>query len=176
MDRDFELQTPWLFNVSLGYTVGSSLALGAEYEYEDYSSMKFYYPGSSEEMAWETGEADLCLKGVSTFRLGAEYKPIPAFALRLGYNYSSAAFKDDAIKALPTNSINTDTDFANNESMNTFTIGIGYRGSRVYADLAYKYHTYQSKFYPFVDDLGALQATKVTNDRSQALLTLGIRF
>ena len=78
-------------------------------------------------MAWETGEADLCMKGVSTLRLGAEYKPIPAFSLRAGYNYSTAAYKKDAIKALPSNSINTDTDFANSKSMNTFTLGIGYR-------------------------------------------------
>ena len=175
MDRDFELQTPWLFNVSLGYTVGNSLALGAEYEYEDYSSMKFFYP-EGDEMAWETGESDLCLKGVSTVRLGAEFKPIPAFALRLGYNFSSSAFKDDAIKALPANSINTDTDFANSESMNTFTVGIGYRGSKVYADLAYKYNMYKSKFYPFVDDLGVLAATRVNNERSQVLFTLGMRF
>ena len=46
--------------------------------------MKFKYP-EGDEMAWETGEADLCMKGVSTLRLGAEYKPIPAFSLRAGY-------------------------------------------------------------------------------------------
>lgn len=92
MDRDFKLQTPWVFNASLGYTVGNNLALGAEYEYEDYSSMKFKYP-EGDEMAWETGEADLCMKGVSTLRLGAEYKPIPAFSLRAGYNYSTATYK-----------------------------------------------------------------------------------
>ncbi|WP_418696590.1 OmpP1/FadL family transporter [Bacteroides sp.] len=178
MDRDFELQTPWVFNASLGYTVGNYLALGAEYEYEDYSSMKFKYPGG-DEMAWETGEADLCMKGVNTLRLGAEYKPIPAFALRAGYNYSSAAYKENAIKALPTNSINTDTDFANSKSMNTFTLGIGYRGSLLYADLAYKYDMYKSDFYPFYNDINGPvtpPATSVTNTRSQVLLTLGVRF
>ncbi|MEL5894487.1 TonB-dependent receptor [Bacteroides sp. GD17] len=178
MDRDFELQTPWLFNASLGYTVGNYLALGAEYEYEDYSSMKFKYPGG-DEMAWETGEADLCMKGVSTLRLGVEYKPIPAFALRAGYNYSSAAYKENAIKALPSNSINTDTDFANNKSMNTFTLGIGYRGSLLYADLAYKYNMYKSDFYPFYNDIDGpvtSPATSITNTRSQVLLTLGVRF
>ena len=36
IEQDFHLSTPWKFNVSLGYTVGRSLALGAEYEYEDY--------------------------------------------------------------------------------------------------------------------------------------------
>lgn len=178
MERDFELRTPWVFNASLGYTVGKELALGAEYEYEDYSSMKFKYPGG-EEMAWETGEADLCMKGVHTLRLGAEFKPTSSFALRAGYNYSSAAFKEDAIKALPTNSINTDTDFANSQAMNTFTLGIGYRFSSFYADLAYKYDTYKSDFYPFYNDINGIvtpQATKVTNTRSKVMLTLGMRF
>ena len=178
MDRDFKLQTPWVFNASLGYTVGNNLALGAEYEYEDYSSMKFKYP-EGDEMAWETGEADLCMKGVSTLRLGAEYKPIPAFSLRAGYNYSTAAYKKDAIKALPSNSINTDTDFANSKSMNTFTLGIGYRFSSFYADLAYKFDTYKSDFYPFYNDINGLvtpPTTEVTNTRSKVLFTLGMRF
>lgn len=179
MDRDFELRTPWLFNASIGYTVGNYLALGAEYEYEDYSSMKFYYPDGV-KMAYETSEVGLTMKGVSTVRLGAEYKPIPEFAIRAGYNYSSAAFKNDAIKALPDNSINTDTDFANTKSMNTFTLGVGYRGSSVYADLAYKYTSYDADFYPFYNDInGALvtaPATKVNNTRSQVLFTLGVRF
>ena len=179
MERDFELQTPWLFNASLGYTVGNYLALGAEYEYEDYSSMKFKYPNGS-EMTWETSEADLCLKGVSTLRLGAEFKPIPSFSLRAGYNYSSAAYKEDAIKALPLNAINTDTDFANTKAMNTFTLGIGYRSSSLYADLAYKYDTYKSDFYPFYNEIGndivTAPATQVTNTRSKVMVTVGMRF
>lgn len=178
MDFDFKLQTPWVFNASLGYTVGNNLALGAEYEYEDYSSMKFKYP-EGDEMTWETRQADFNMKGVSTLRLGAEYKPIPAFSLRAGYNYSTAAYKKDAIKELPSNSINTDTDFANSKSMNTFTLGIGYRFSSFYADLAYKFDTYKSDFYPFYNDINGLvtpPTTEVTNTRSKVLFTLGMRF
>lgn len=187
MDRDFKLRTPWVFNASLGYTVGNYLALGAEYEYEDYSSMKFKYP-EGDEMEFENNEVDLCLKGVNTLRLGLEWKPISAFALRAGYNYSTAAFKEDALKVLPSNSINTDTDFANSQTKNTFTLGIGYRGSMFYADLAYKFDMYKSDFYPFYNDFysesnGAAihdivtpPTTKVTNTRSQVLLTLGLRF
>ena len=66
------------------------------------------------------------LKAVHTFKVGMEYKPVSAFSIRAGYNFSSAAFKKEAIKALPANSINTDTDFANTQDMNTFAVGIGY--------------------------------------------------
>lgn len=195
MDRDFDLQTPWVFNASLGYTVGNYLALGAEYEYEDYASMKFKARNGT-TMMYETHEVKKHLKGIHTLRLGAEWKPVSAFALRAGYNFSTTAFKEDAIKALPDNSINTDTDYANSKSMNTFTLGIGYRWKMLYADLAYKFQTYKSDFYPFFNEISTdasrdyivdlagnaevwqvtPPATKVTNTRSQVLLTLGVRF
>ena len=175
MNRDFELRTPWLFNASLGYTVGNYLALDAEYEYEDYSSMKFRDDeGYEDTFEFENNEMGNKLKGVSTFRIGAEYKPISEFSLRAGYNYSTAAFEKDAFKSLAYNSINTDTDYSNSKSMNTFTLGVGYRFSAFYADLAYKYDTYKANFYAF--DEADLQATKVTNTRSQVLFTLGVRF
>lgn len=190
MIRQFRLQTPWTYNVSLGYTIGNSWALGAEYEYEDYSSMKFKNPddGFSDLFEYENSTTPM-MKGVSTIRLGAEYKVIPQFALRAGYNYSTAIFNNDAYKDLPLNSIQTDTDFANAKALSNYTLGIGYRGSMFYADLAYKFSSYKENFYPFVEmerevengvEYRVLQGTpavtKVKNTRSQVLLTLGLRF
>lgn len=175
MKSEFDLRTPWKYNVSLGYTVGSSLALGAEYEYEDFSSTKFYYP-EGDEMGFETQQVKQTNKGMHTFRIGAEYKVIPQFALRVGYNISSAAYKEDAVKVLATNSVNVDTDFANAKSLSNYTLGIGYRGSMFYADLAYKYSTQKADFYPFAFSVDRPKITKVTNTRSQVLVTLGMRF
>ena len=172
MNREYSFRTPWTYNFSLGYTVGSSLAIGAEYEYENYSTMRFNYP-EGDAMTWENDQTSM-LKGVSTVRVGAEYKVIPQFAFRLGYNYSTSAFKEDAFKNLPYNSISTDTDFANAQALSNYTIGIGYRGSLLYADLAYKYSTYKEKFYAFEDIY--LNKTDVTNTRSQVLFTIGMRF
>jgi hypothetical protein len=184
MVRQFQLQTPWTYNVSLGYTIGKDLALGAEYEYQDYSSMKFKdQEGYSDTFGYENSTTSM-LKGVSTIRLGAEYKVIPQFALRAGYNYTSAIFNSDAYKDLPYNSIQTDTDFANTKALSNYTLGIGYRGSMFYADLAYKYSSYKEDFHPFNNAymdgeqlvIGSPEATKVKNTRSQVLLTLGLRF
>lgn len=184
MVREFRLQTPWTYNVSLGYTIGNTWALGAEYEYQDYSSMKFRdAQGYSEDFEMENTSTSL-MKGVSTVRLGAEYKIIPQFALRAGYNYTSAIFDDNACKDLSFNSIQTDTDFANTKSLSNYTLGIGYRGSIFYADLAYKYSAYKEDFSPFINIYNdgkefvadTPEVTKVKNTRSQVLLTLGIRF
>ena len=49
-------------------------------------------------MGWQNPTAKEMLKGVNTFRIGAEWKVIPQFAFRLGYNYMSAAFKKTAFK------------------------------------------------------------------------------
>lgn len=184
MIREFRLQTPWLYNVSLGYTIGNSWALGAEYEYQDYSSMEFRDPqGFSDSFEFENSTMAM-LKGVHTFRAGLEYKVIPQFAIRAGYNYRSALFNKDAFKDLPINSIQTDTDFSNTQALNNYTVGIGYRGSMFYADLAYKFTSCKSDFYPFVNmnqtdnvlEITSPEATKVTDSRSQVLLTLGVRF
>ncbi len=184
MIRQFRLQTPWTYNVSVGYTVGTDLALGAEYEYQDYSSMKFKdQDGYSDTFGYENSTTPM-MKGVSTIRLGAEYKVIPQFALRAGYNYTSAIFNSDAYKDLPYYSIQTDTDFANTKSLSNYTLGIGYRGSMFYADLAYKFSSYKEDFHPFINPymdgellvIGSPEVTKVKNTRSQVLLTLGMRF
>jgi opacity protein-like surface antigen len=112
------------------------------------------------------------LKGVHTFRAGMEARIAPQFSVRAGYNYTSAAFTDDAYNALAL--YRTNTDFNNTKAKNTFTFGLGYRGNVVYADLAYKYAAYKSDFYAF-DDID-LPATKVDNNRQQLLFTLGARF
>ena len=181
MIRPFDLRTPWLFNVSLGYTVGQSLAIGVEYEYQDYSSMEFRdAEGYSERFTYENSTLPM-LKGVSTVRLGLEYKVIPQFALRAGYNYRTALFNDDAYKDLPYYSIQTDTDFANIKGQSDYTLGIGYRGSLFYADLTYKYTAYKADFSPFVNvdsdgNYYGAAVTQLKNNRSQVLLTLGVRF
>ena len=94
-------------------------------------------------MEFENAEVKNCLKGEHTFRIGAEYKVIPEFAFRLGYNYSSAVFRDEAVKYIPSNSLITDTDFSNKRSQSNYTLGIGYRGKMFYADLAYQLSTYK---------------------------------
>lgn len=180
MVRSFDLRTPWLFNVSLGSTIGSSFAVDAEYEYQDYSTVKFEdTDGYDETFDFENSTRNM-LKGVSTFRIGAEYKPIPEFAIRAGYNFRSTLFEDNAYKDLPYYSIETDTDYANTKQRHTISLGVGYRGKVVYADIAYKYDTFKSDMYPYVNLDGNTiypgTATKLTSNRSQALLTIGARF
>lgn len=178
----YQLITPWKYNLSLGYTIGRSVALGAEYEYSDYSSAKLKYDDGV-KMEDETSQIKTGLKGVHTLRVGAEFKLAPEFSFRVGYNYMTAAMYDDTFKRIALNSISTSTEFSNLKATNNYTVGLGYKGSVFYADLAYQFHTYKEDFYPFYNEVGdhfetilVPNATKVTNKRSQVLLTVGLRF
>lgn len=176
---DYRLVTPWKYNFSLGYTFGRYVALGAEYEYQNYSTAKLKQEidGYVENMTEETNGIKDALKGVNTFRIGAELKPIPEFAIRFGYNHSSASIDQGVMKDIPysgPNSIRTDTEYSTTKALNNYTVGMGYRGNMFYADVAYQYSAYKENFYPFFSE--ALDATKVNNYRSQVLFTLGIRF
>ena len=167
---DYCMQTPWKFNVSAGTTLGGLVAIGAEYEYADYSSTSLRdIEGFT--LGGQTSVEEF-LKGVSTFRVGMETRLAPQFSIRAGYNYSSALFNDDAYSYLDV--YRTSTDFNNLKSRNTVTFGLGYRGNTLYADLAYKYDMYKSDFYAF-DDID-LPKTEVDNSRHQLVFTLGARF
>ncbi len=174
MERDFKLQTPWVFNLSAGYTVGSNVALGMEYEYEDYSSAKLKdYDGY--ELSLENSLSKSNLKGTHTLRLGAEVRVLPELSFRLGYNYVSSAYETAAYKELAYNSLSTDTDFTNSKSKNVITAGVGIKLTRdLYLDMAYKYYGQKGDFYAF-DDL-YLEPVKLDYNNHSFLATLGYRF
>lgn len=173
---EYDIVTPWKYNLSLGYTVGRKWALGAEYEFCNYGKAKIRdYDGN--EMGKGDGVFMNQLNKIHTLRVGAEFKPLPQLALRVGYNHSNASLRRGAFKVLPyegPNSVRTDTEFANTRAVNNYTAGIGYRWQAFYVDFAYQCKMYHEDFYPF--DNVDLPATDVKNVRHQGLFTLGVRF
>jgi hypothetical protein len=199
---DFRVNTPWKFGVSLGHAIGKTLALGATYEYADYGSIDnrvkdgdyydywdgSYYSSSYSDDAMNR-HTENTLKGVSTLKLGAEYKVTDQLALRVGYNYLSPMFNKDGYRdgsiSSPGSAYATSTDYTNWESTNRFTFGLGYTVKKFFVDLAYQYSQTDGKFYPFMSyysDAASpsasniADAVNVSNKRHQALLTLGYRF
>ena len=208
----FKILTPWNFGISLGHTVGNYLALGASYNYVDYGSMKTrvnegsdydwrtdsYYEDSSDDTNMNE-HTKQTLKGVSTVKLGAEFRPVNNLALRAGYNYVSPMYQKNAYKDVTIDSYgsnySTATDYVNWDSTNRFTLGVGYQMKNFNIDMAYQYSAQNGDFHPFMDTYGdyyyintatkSLQMdkidnyanpVKVSNKRHQLLLTLGYRF
>ena len=206
----FKLFTPWKFGISLGHTIGRSLALGASYEYADYSTMDtrvkdgeyvdewggvYDNSYSDREMKHHT---EMTLKGVSTLKLGAEYKPVRNVAVRVGYNYVSPmyrsnGFKDGSLDSYGSN-YSSATDYTNWKSTNRFTLGLGYTTGRFAFDLAYQYSQTNGDFHPFADSYTDMyvegndnkvdtlpvdnyaEANKVENRRNQLLFSISCSF
>lgn len=212
---DYNLQTPWKFNFSLGSTFFNQLAIDAEYEYADYSKAKISYDngdwdewGNRDEDDDEAikDEANKYLKGVSTFKIGAEWYVDPKVCLRAGYNYVSSPYEDKAFYNQYINSVSLDnatsTAYMNMSGINRWTFGLGINFGRCYADAAYLYQNQHGTFYPFNTQYGdettaysqndaylntqnptsaqmysnAIGGTKIKMNRSKFVLTLGFRF
>ena len=201
IDYDFRLNTPWKVGASLGHTIGNFLALGATYEYAWFSHMDnrvknsgyydywtdSYYESSSSDEAMNA-DTRANLKGVSTLKLGAEWKPVDMLSIRLGYNYVSPMFKDGAYRdaTIGSNGVyaSTSTDYTNWKATNRFTCGVGFNYQNLTIDVAYQYSAQKGDFYPFMryvneknpDLSNVAQSTQVKNNRHQLMMTVGYKF
>lgn len=199
---DFKLNTPWKFGVSLGTTMGRSFAIGASYDFANYGKIDTrindgggydwwtddYYETSSSDRAMNR-HTDYTLKGVSTFKIGAEYKPIENLAVRVGYNYVSPMYNNNGYKDFfidsPGTYYTSSTDYTNWKATNRFTCGVGYAVKKLNFDLAYQYTVTKGDFYPFSSyqmadpqsvDNNIVHPNSVDNKRHQLLFTMGYTF
>lgn len=201
---EFKLNTPWKFGLSLGHTVGSYLALGASYEYAAYQNMDTHviegyeydywygdaYSVSNSDRAMNEHTQET-LKGVSTLKLGLEYKPESELALRAGYNFLSPMYdmKGDKDGTLLSNGscYASSTDYTNWKATNRFTLGAGYTVKNWNFDLAWQMTVKKGEFSPFIPYYGAADnsphpddnvadVVAVKHNRSQLLLSIGYRF
>ena len=207
-DADFRFYTPWKFGLSLGHTVGNYLALGASYEYADYSTNDmrtisgsgydwdgYYYERSSTDTEMKR-HTERTLRGVSTLKLGAEYKVDPMISVRVGYNYVSPMYKESGVRDQTLQSSGTymasTTDYTNWKATNRLTAGVGFAFDQFKIDLAYQYSMRSGDFYPYMNGVSAqyiendtgkevtlsnqASAVSVKDNRHQLLCTLSYSF
>ena len=170
---DYTMIAPAKVNVSVGGTIGTSLALGAEYEYSNYGAAKLYYKDGNENTLMNDHTAEN-FTGQHILRLGAEKMFPGSFYTRVGYNHLTGGYKADAWKMIPVNSVQTNTAYKNIRSTNNFTCGVGFRGDTFYADAALLYSRQSSDFYPFEER--ELKATTLSRNLLKGMLTVGLRF
>lgn len=192
--NEYNIRTPWKFNISMATTVANVLALDAEYEYCDYTFARvkydnyndYYYSGSGKTDYALKEEAKRYMKPVSTFKVGAEARLTDNIYFRAGYNYVSAPMKKNAFLNLFTNSssyfYSTNTDYVNLGEIQRATFGLGFKTKNFYADFAYQFQKQQGDLYTFhvpaenVTDVNRLDAAVVDLDRHNFMLTVGYKF
>jgi len=200
-EYSFKLYTPWKFGVSLGHTIENYLALGASWEFADYANLDTrlktdeYYNWWYDEYRSDSESDDIMnrhtkqtLKGVSTLKLGAEFKPDKDIAVRFGYNYVSPLYQKDGFKDGTLSSegsyYSSATDYTNWDATHRITCGLGFQLDQLNLSFAYQYQTQNGHFEPFMSYQDAYDATednivnavKVSNKRHQVLFTATYTF
>lgn len=173
---DYVVITPWKFGLNLGHTIGTNIAIGAEYEFADYSHAKLCDPdGYEDDYSYSVNnETKEFLKGVHSLKLGAEFKLTSEFAIRGGYNYVTSVFDENASRVVYGDDWMSETSFTNNYNLNRYTCGLGYRGKNLYADVAYQFTDMKREFCEFYDSGLAPLQNKL--NKHQVSLTVGFRF
>ncbi len=187
-DLRYRFRTPWKFNFSLGHTFDNVLALGVEYEFQDLASAKYSNSyGNNVDFSGSNSDVKANLRTQHTIKVGAEMKPAPAWAIRVGYNLVTAGIKKEANTYTHYASDYTETDYTNWGAINRVTLGLGYRFKGGYIDLAYQLQLQKGDFYAYdykgvdhtlvgLDSNPVITPTQITNNRSHVMATLGFKF
>ena len=194
---EYRFSTPWKFGVSFGHTIGNIVALGLTYDYAKYSAINTKSDRYDDDY-FVNENTKASLKGVHTLKLGAEIKPVPDVAIRVGYNYVSPMYdKNEGYKDYfeHTHGIYdcganfTSNDYTNWRGTNRVTFGLGFTVAKHFnIDLAYQYIGQKGEYHPFATTMGKIYETdkdpkengtvmqEVKNNRHQINCTLSYKF
>ena len=175
-DFSYRLKSPYRFNVGAAWSALGVLLVSADYEMCDYSTMDFRpaYESDDRYMFVDTNHEIATYMGTAhSFRAGLEVKPLPALALRVGYNYQSNPQK------------NADFEYVDSQRRSV-ALGVGYSSNgSFFADFALRRTTLPDEYvYPYPDyilnDAGQVTtwSPEIHNTRSlwDVTCTLGWRF
>ena len=87
---DYSLRTPWLLDFGLAYTFGGVALVSVDYEWKDYSVMRYAERtsrGTDYTAFYGVNETNRLFCGAShSLRVGTEIRPLPMLALRAGFS------------------------------------------------------------------------------------------
>ena len=168
----YRLRTPYRLNAGAAFTFAGMALVSADYEMTDYSTMKFM----AKESGWNDTFAPLndeikdCMGISHSVRIGAEFKPVPALAVRAGYNFTTTPeyYYDNGRKTTL------------NDRINSFSVGLGYSSNgSFFADIAARMTALSDEYIsPYADYLSDVSSPMILNKRSIYSLTatFGWRF
>ena len=183
---DYKIITPWRFGFSVGHTFGKIAALGATYEYSDYSTIKnriyegtiYNYWGDSSSKYSPDVDMDEntknSLKGVHLIKIGGEIKPSQVIAIRAGYNYQSAIYNNNGMKDAFIDSYYSEGayfstyGYTNWNATHRITLGMGFTLSKDWTfDISYQYATQNGEYHPF-QNVGTSEMYTYNDDGTKA--------
>ena len=203
--NSYNFRTPWKILASAAGVIGNNFILSFDYEWANYGTMKFSEPNyyddyydwdfpwyasannnssflnPNDPYGYENSDIATYYKSSNTFRVGLEFKPVPALSIRAGYSYvSSPVQKNVADNKEIIYTAGTQPSYRFDNDTNYITCGLGYRYKHFYADLAYVYKQMSSEYHAYTPDpenprMPSPQA-KVNFTNNQIVLSMGYRF
>ncbi len=172
-DNSYRLRSPYRLNAGAAFTFAGMALISADYEMTDYSTMKF----TSKEGGWNddsfrnlNDEIRDCMGVSHMVRIGTEFKPVPEFAVRAGYNFTTT----------PEYVYNGNEKTKLNDRINAFSVGFGYSSNgSFFADIAARLTMLSDEYIsPYADYLEVLASPMILNKRDlySITATFGWRF
>ena len=179
----YNVISPWRANVGVAYTIGQFGIVSADYEYTDYSGMRFkaaYDHDSNYDFDYANSDIQDLTGPVHAIRVGAEIKPAPAFALRLGYNLTTGAQRNALTYDNRVVALSSKERFE--QFRNAVSFGAGYSSPRsFFVDFAVRFQYLPNEFitpYYYYNTAEEVVTPEICGQSAlcNALLTLGWRF
>lgn len=191
----YEFQSPWRMIASAAYVFGKGGILSFDYEYTASNDMTFDDPYSIDMFYKTNQDITQMVQPIHTFKVGGEFRITSQFSARLGYAYQTSPVKSVYRSGHEIPTAGTLTTFTLDRATNYFTVGLGYRFSNVYVDVAYVHRYRRSELFPFSplpegiseDTLNpgeneaptltvSPQISTLTDHNNSFVLTMGVKF
>ncbi len=176
--QTFNLMTPMQAQLSAAYMFGRKGVLSFEYDFINYTGMRFSESGGGRDafQPENDGMKDALQNG-HVIKIGGEYKPIETVALRAGYAMLTGATNPANTdgKSLRMNTVNTNTEYFEQNGTNYLSFGVGYRQPSWYVDLSYALKMQNEDFYPYQYNRTDLEAAAIKTNTSNIALTVGFK-
>jgi len=157
----YKFVSPMRLSIGAAYNFGMGV-ISADYEVCNYSEMKFKND-NGDESGWTNVNDDIVnnLGAEHNFRLGAEFRVNPRFALRAGYNFKTSPFLDSKT------------------TTNMFSAGAGYSSNgSFFCDFACRLAMLPTNYYYPYESYGSVESpeTSFKTNLLSLVATLGWRF
>ena len=168
----YRLRSPYRLNAGAAFTFAGMALVSADYEMTDYSTMKFMTKDNGWNDTYDALNEEIkdCMGVSHALRIGAEFKPVPEFAVRAGYNFTTT----------PEYVFNNGIKTTLNDRINSFSVGLGYSSNgSFFADIAARMTTLSDEYIsPYADYLSDVSSPMILNKRDlySVTATFGWRF
>lgn len=157
----YRLNSPLRAVVSAAYIAGANGLFSVDYEYADYTAMRFR-PGTRFDDSYTFTDENKLIRGVfrpvHTVRAGTEWRSGPWY-LRLGWGFAPDAYRT--------------SDIMHAQATRTYAGGVGYRTEHLSVDLGANYIESHYNYYPY--DMAFANVIREDRNTLRTMVTIAIR-